>query len=89
MYCSTYQDVADCLFKALTPCESVGSRDYILRLVEEMFGGTLSLVCGRYKKGSTECNSLPELPHLGANDRRTDNMVELLLQVCGTLGRKN
>ncbi|KAL1467103.1 hypothetical protein MTO96_042381, partial [Rhipicephalus appendiculatus] len=84
----SYYDMVDCLFNTLTPCKSVGSQDYMVRIVEEMFGETLTLVCGHYKKGSTQCKSLPKLPHLGAKDRRTDNIVEILLEAAGTVGRK-
>ncbi|KAH7972377.1 hypothetical protein HPB52_011540 [Rhipicephalus sanguineus] len=87
--CNSYSQTVDCLYNALAPCKSVGAQDYMVGIVEEMFGETLNLVCGRYKKGSTECKSLPQLPRLGAKDRRLDNVVEILLEAAGTLGRKN
>ncbi|KAH7972378.1 hypothetical protein HPB52_011541 [Rhipicephalus sanguineus] len=67
----------------------VGAQDYMVKIAEDMFGETLNLVCGRYKKGSAECKSLPPLPRLGAKDRRLNNVVEILLEAAGTLGRKN
>ncbi|KAL1428759.1 hypothetical protein MTO96_016891 [Rhipicephalus appendiculatus] len=87
--CCSYSETVDCLSDALAPCKSVGAQDYMVGIVEEMFGETLNLVCGRYKKGSAECKSLPQLPRLGAKDRRLDNIVEILLEAAGTLGRKN
>ncbi|XP_050037831.1 uncharacterized protein [Dermacentor andersoni] len=87
--CCSYHDTVECLSKSLTPCESVGSKDFIIRVVEEMFGETLNLVCGRYTKGSENCKSLPQLPRLGAKDRRVSNIVEILLEAAGTLGRKH
>lgn len=87
--CCSYHDTVDCLSNSLTPCESVGSKDFMVRVVEEMFGETLNLVCGSYTKGSPNCKSLPQLPRLGAKDRRVNNIVELLLEAAGTLGRKN
>ncbi|KAH6925060.1 hypothetical protein HPB50_000220 [Hyalomma asiaticum] len=87
--CCSYHDAVDCIANALTPCESVGSKDFMIGVIEQMFGETLNLVCGRYTKGSQNCRSLPQLPQLGAKDRRIGNLVELLLEAASTLGRKN
>ncbi|KAL1428760.1 hypothetical protein MTO96_016892 [Rhipicephalus appendiculatus] len=87
--CCSYHDTLDCISNALTPCESVGSKDFMIGVIEQMFGETLNLVCGRYTKGSENCQSLPQLPQLDAKDRRIDNMVELLLEAAGTIGRKD
>ncbi|XP_037501590.1 uncharacterized protein LOC125756125 [Rhipicephalus sanguineus] len=87
--CCYYAQTVDCLYNALAPCKRVGAQDYMVKIAEDMFGETLNLVCGRYKKGSAECKSLPPLPRLGAKDRRLNNVVEILLEAAGTLGRKN
>nr|XP_037275350.1 uncharacterized protein LOC119168003 [Rhipicephalus microplus] len=87
--CCSYHDTLDCISSALDPCESVGSKDFMIGVIEQMFGETLNLVCGRYTKGSDNCKSLPQLPPLDAKDRRIGNMVEVLLEAAGTIGRKN
>ncbi|KAH7972376.1 uncharacterized protein LOC119375484 [Rhipicephalus sanguineus] len=87
--CCSYYNTLDCIAKTLEPCESVGSKDFMVGVIEQMFGETLNLVCGSYTKGSQSCESLPQLSQLGAKDRRIGSIVELLLEAAGTIGRKN
>ncbi|KAH7942356.1 hypothetical protein HPB49_023336 [Dermacentor silvarum] len=87
--CCSYQDTLDCIGDALASCETVGSKDFMIGVIEQMFGETLNLVCGRFTKGSEGCRTLPQLPELGAKDRRIDNLVEVLLEAAGSLGRKS
>ncbi|XP_049526793.1 uncharacterized protein LOC119458947 [Dermacentor silvarum] len=86
--CSNY-DTLDCIGDALASCETVGSKDFMFGVIEQMFGETLTLVCGKYTKGSEGCRALPELPELGAKDRRIVNTVELLLEIAGSIRRKS
>lgn len=87
--CCSYAEMVDCFERVLTPCEDVGGKQLTLTLVEQVFGETLSLVCGSYKRGSESCRSLPELPALGPNDPKYDGFVELVLEIASTFGRKD
>ncbi|KAH7942363.1 hypothetical protein HPB49_023453 [Dermacentor silvarum] len=80
---------AGCVSKALTPCDSVGSKDLMLRVIDEIFGETLNLVCGHYSKGSNACKVLAPLPKLGPKDRRIANYIELILETSSTIGHKH
>ncbi|KAH7941868.1 hypothetical protein HPB49_018175 [Dermacentor silvarum] len=86
---SSKYDSLDCTSDALASCETVGSKDFMIGVIEQMFGETLTLICGRYTKGSEGCRTLPQLPELGAKDRRIGNLVELLLEAAGSIGRKS
>ncbi|XP_054928315.1 uncharacterized protein [Dermacentor andersoni] len=87
--CCSHYDAIDCVSNALASCESVDSKDFMIGVIQQMFGETLNLVCGRYTKGSEGCRSLPQLPELDAKDRRIGNLVELLLEAAGSIGRKS
>ncbi|XP_077538181.1 uncharacterized protein LOC144150207 isoform X2 [Haemaphysalis longicornis] len=87
--CCHYHDMLGCLATALAPCEKVGAKEIMIGVVEQVFGETLNLVCGRYTKGSEGCRTLPKLPQLSRNDKKIPNFVELMLQVSSTIGRKN
>lgn len=87
--CCAYHELLDCVYKTLTPCESVGSKDLMIDVLNQVFGETLNLVCGRYTKGSSACQALPPLPQLGPQDRKIANYVELLLEASSARGRKN
>lgn len=84
--CCSYGGLVDCLENVLVPCEDVGGREFTINLVEQVFGETLSLVCGTYIRGSEACNALPKLPALGAKDRKYDGFVELLLEIVDRIG---
>ncbi|KAL1419544.1 hypothetical protein MTO96_025287 [Rhipicephalus appendiculatus] len=73
----------------LKPCESTGGKDFALDLLQRVFGDAVGLVCGKHKKGSDACRALPKLPALGANDRKVENYVELLVEAVSTIGVKN
>ncbi|XP_072145445.1 uncharacterized protein [Dermacentor andersoni] len=87
--CCSHHETIDCVSNALASCESVGSKDFMLGVIEQMFGETLDLVCGSYTKGSAGCRALPKLPELGNKDRRIGNLIELLLEAAGRVGSKS
>lgn len=87
--CCRYDDMLDCLSSALAPCEDVGGKKIIYDVLDQAFGETLGLVCGSYTKNSEGCKKLPALPRLSANDRRIPNLVELLIELAGIIGKKN
>lgn len=86
--CCRYNDAHDCVAEALTPCDSVGGKEFLLGVVEQILGASLGLVCGGYEKGSDSCNALPSLPPREASDRNIENFVELLVEIAGTIGRR-
>lgn len=87
--CCRYYDTHDCVSGVLNPCESVGGKKYLLGVVEQVLGETLEFVCGRYTRGSDKCKALPAVPQLGAKDRRIENLVELLVGIGGTIGKRH
>lgn len=87
--CCHYHDMYDCLSSALAPCEDVGAKKIMFDVIEPVFGGTLSLVCGQYTKGSEGCKQLAALPQLGAKDRRISHFIELLIELAETIGKKD
>ncbi|XP_037274657.2 uncharacterized protein LOC119167300 [Rhipicephalus microplus] len=87
--CCSYHELVNCADQSLTPCESSGGKRLSLNLLQAAFGDAVDLLCGEHKKGSQACKALPELPALGANDRKVENYVELLAAAASTIGRKN
>ncbi|KAL1419551.1 hypothetical protein MTO96_025292 [Rhipicephalus appendiculatus] len=86
--CCSYADLLDCMDSVLTPCEEDGGKEFTIGLLEQVFGETLSLVCGNYRKGSELCKALPKLPSPGPKDRKIEGYLELLLEVGNTLSRR-
>lgn len=87
--CCAYHDGYDCIAKTLAPCDSVGGKDFLLSIIENVFGNALDLLCGSHTKGSAECNALPKLPALRPKDRRITNFVEVLTEIAASIQRKN
>ncbi|XP_075554774.1 uncharacterized protein LOC142587554 [Dermacentor variabilis] len=87
--CCSYGELVDCLESVLAPCEDVGAKELTLNLVEQVFGETLSLVCGNYGRGSEGCKVLPKLPALGPKDPKFDGYVELVIEIANSISRRS
>uniref|UniRef100_A0A6M2D2T7 Putative conserved secreted protein n=1 Tax=Rhipicephalus microplus TaxID=6941 RepID=A0A6M2D2T7_RHIMP len=87
--CCSFQELTSCAKKPLTPCESSGGQRIALDWMDGVFRESLSLLCGDYEKGSQACKALPKLPDLSANDRKIENLIELLAEVAVAVGHKN
>ncbi|KAH7940628.1 hypothetical protein HPB49_002659 [Dermacentor silvarum] len=87
--CCSYGDAEGCIHQALTPCNGVGADEYVSRLLSDVLGGTLELVCGNYTVNSDACKARPKLPQLGPDDRTSENFVELIIGAANTIGRKD
>ncbi|KAH7941732.1 hypothetical protein HPB49_016613 [Dermacentor silvarum] len=87
--CCSYGDLVDCLEPVLTPCEKVRGKEFTLKLMENVFGEALELVCGNYKRESEACKHLPKLPALGPKDSKLESYIELLIETATTFGRRS
>ncbi|KAL1428753.1 hypothetical protein MTO96_016885 [Rhipicephalus appendiculatus] len=88
--CCSYHDTVDCVEAALDGCDEPDSpaREYITTVMDRVFGQVLSLVCGPYSRGSSNCKELPPLPPLSANVARTPSLVELAIEIATSLRKK-
>ncbi|KAL1419552.1 hypothetical protein MTO96_025293 [Rhipicephalus appendiculatus] len=79
--CASYGGLLDCAEPALTPCEKVGGKEFMINLVDKVLGEVLAPLCKNYKRGSQSCKALPTLPALGPHDRKFRSFIELIIEV--------
>ncbi|KAH7941249.1 hypothetical protein HPB49_011281 [Dermacentor silvarum] len=87
--CCIYNDLLDCSSKALAPCERVHAKDFVLGILDDIFGEVVHLVCGQYIKSTDACNALPPLASLNDDDQRFSTYIELIMEAAATYGHKN
>lgn len=83
--CCAYNDVVDCIDRALTTCEGDCAKKFLLGLMQQVLGRALKLVCIDHTKGSEACKALPKLPPLSPEDRKVDSFIELLIEASTTI----
>ncbi|XP_050037842.2 uncharacterized protein [Dermacentor andersoni] len=87
--CCIYNDLLDCCSKALAPCERVHAKDFVVGILEDIFGEIVHLVCGRYIKSTDACSALPPLASLDEDDERFSTYIELIMEAAATYGHRN
>uniref|UniRef100_A0A224YG57 24 kDa family member n=1 Tax=Rhipicephalus zambeziensis TaxID=60191 RepID=A0A224YG57_9ACAR len=77
--CCTYNTFLDCIERSLDGCEPGSkAKDYLNIVMDRTYGQMLSLVCGRYTRGSTHCLDLPKLPpYMGPKQNLIDMFIEI------------
>ncbi|KAL1419553.1 hypothetical protein MTO96_025294 [Rhipicephalus appendiculatus] len=78
--CCSYGGLLDCAESAVTPCEKVGGKEFMVNLVEKVLGEVLTPLCKNNKRGSESCKALPTLPALGPHDRKFETFIELVIE---------
>lgn len=86
--CCTYHDAQQCVEESLVGCDTDAGKEFMTGSMENIFGETLSLVCGQYSRGSRACQELPKLPELGPDEPRITNVIEQAINVASSLGKK-
>ncbi|KAH6925057.1 hypothetical protein HPB50_000217 [Hyalomma asiaticum] len=86
--CCAYHDVTECISKALAPCHRVGSKDFLLGIMERVVGTGLRAACAVHTEGSDACKALKPLQQLGVKDVPVDSLIELLAEAASTIGRR-
>lgn len=84
--CCSYHEALQCVEDALAGCDTDDGKEFMTGSMENIFGETLSLVCGQYSRGSSACKQLPELPQLGADEPKITNVIEQAILVASSLG---
>ncbi|KAL3205793.1 hypothetical protein MRX96_040612 [Rhipicephalus microplus] len=88
MRSSAFYKVQDCFDDALLPCPNAAAKEFMNTVLDKIVGEVLSLVCGKYSRGSTACMELPGLAPPDLSSLGSRDLFELAIQNAAILGSR-
>ncbi|XP_064485741.1 uncharacterized protein LOC135398247 [Ornithodoros turicata] len=85
--CCYYYELQDCFRDALRDkCNRPQVLNFFTEIMDHVFGDMLQLGCGRYRRGSSGCKTIPPLPRNRDLSLGAVNIVETIKDVVNSLG---
>ncbi|CAN8009470.1 unnamed protein product [Ixodes pacificus] len=85
--CCEYSEFYECTERSLRDsCGDPKTIEHVQDTVSNVVGDLLSIVCGRYQRGSADCLALGKLPPLPANQTVPRNLISPLKAIVRSLG---
>ncbi|CAN8031875.1 unnamed protein product [Ixodes persulcatus] len=85
--CIEYSEFYECTERSLRDsCGDPKTIEHVQDTVSNVVGDLLSIVCGRYQRGSADCLALGKLPPLPANQTVPRNLISPLKAIVRSLG---
>ncbi|KAH6925062.1 hypothetical protein HPB50_000222 [Hyalomma asiaticum] len=85
--CCYYEEFIECAEEALRKgCKHPAARKFFHDILDHVFGEVLGLACGKYKKGTGACETLPALPTKDDAKVRNKGFIEPLAIISSKLG---
>ncbi|KAH8028614.1 hypothetical protein HPB51_017832 [Rhipicephalus microplus] len=86
--CCAFYKVQDCFDDALLPCPNAAAKEFMNTVLDKIVGEVLSLVCGKYSRGSTACMELPGLAPPYPSSLGSRDLFELAIENAAILGSR-
>lgn len=86
--CCAFNKVQDCFDDALLHCPNNAAKEFMNSVLDKILGEVLSLVCGKYSRGSAACKELPVLAPPDSSNLGSRDLFELAIQNAAILGSR-